>query len=190
MISLNDIFMKIRDDLYLTTKLKLMRELPENNNALYIGKFRIPTKAHIKLIEDSLKKFNKVVICIVKAKKDKKESLSFELQKEIFKSLFGDRVEIITHSSGNLISIINKSPIMIKYVICGKDREKSYEKQLEKLQNVKLIVYPRTDDISATNLIKYLKECDLQNAKKLMDKRVYNKFIDKILKELNIECNN
>ena len=188
MISLNDVLMKIRDDLYLTTKLKLMRELPENNNALYVGKFRVPTKAHIKLIKDVLKKFNKVVVCVVKSKKESKEAISFELQKEIFEYLFGDKVEVITHSSGNLTSIVNKSPVMIKYVICGKDREKSYLKQLERLQNVKLIVYPRNDDISATNLIKALKECDFNNAKKSMDKDVYNKFIDKIIKELSLDC--
>jgi len=188
MLSLNDILMKIRDDIYLTTKLKLIRELPENNNALYVGKFRIPTKAHIKLIKDALKKFNKVVICIVKAKKEQKESIPFDLQKKIFKFLFGDKVEVITHSSGNLTSIVNKSPIMIKYVICGKDREKSYETQLQRLQNVKLIVYSREDNISATNLISLLKDCDFKNAKKMMDAKVYNQFIDSIINELNIKC--
>ena len=60
MLTKDDIIQKIKDDLYLTGKQTIMDNLPENQNALFIGKLRIPTLAHISIIENALKKFNHV----------------------------------------------------------------------------------------------------------------------------------
>ncbi len=62
MLNTQDIIQKIKDDLYLTGKQTIMDNLPENQNALFIGKFRIPTKAHIGIIEEALKKINIILI--------------------------------------------------------------------------------------------------------------------------------
>jgi len=188
MITEQDILQKIRDDLYLTGKQKVMDFLPENQNALFVGKFRIPTKAHINMIETALKEFNKVVICIVKAKKNPKQSLSLETQEKIFETIFGNKVSIITHSSGNLTSIINKSPKKIRFLLAGTDRIVGYKKQLERFPNINLVETTRDENsdenISATKLIKYIEDDNISQFKKLTHKKMWSMF-DNIKKELN-----
>jgi len=158
MITENDMIQKIKDDLYLTTKQKVMDKLPDNQNVLFIGKFRVPTIKHIKIIESMLKEYNKVVVCIVKAKKENKLALPLDLQTEMLKSIFGDDIYIITHSTGNITSIINKSPKRINYLVTGSDRTSSYESQLKRHKNLKIINIKRDDDISSTNLINNIQQ--------------------------------
>ena len=178
MITKNDIIQKIRDDLYLTGKQKIMDSLPENQNALFVGKLRIPTKMHIEIIKEALKSYNHIVICIVKASKDVKESLSLIRQEQILYALFGDKISIISHSSGNLLSIINKSPKRIKYLLCGSDRVDSYKQQLLKLPNIRIIETHRDllNDISATKTIDAIKNNDEVTFKKMTDTTLWNMF--------------
>jgi len=101
----------IQDDLFLTCKNKILNNLPENQNALFLGRLQPPTKAHISIIENALTKFNSVVLCLVQGRKSDKEKNPFplELQKKMIYDVFGSKVKIITHSSGNIPGIIRKS---------------------------------------------------------------------------------
>ncbi len=180
---------KVRDDLYLTAKQMILDRLPENQNALFIGKFRIPTKAHINIIEKALEKFPHVVVCIVKAKKDVKESLTLETQTEILTSNFGDRITIITHSTGNLTSIINKSPKRLRYILAGSDRVDSYEGQLKRHPSLSVVETKRKEtfdeEVSATRAITSIKEGDLATFKDLVSEKTYT-FLPKIQEEFQI----
>lgn len=180
MLTENDIIQKIKDDLYLTGKQAIMDELPENRNALFIGKIRIPTKAHIGVIAEGVDKFNHVVVCIVKAKKDVKESLPIELQEQILEDIFGDKVTVIEYSTGNLTSIINKSPKRIRYLLAGSDRVESYKSQLDKHPSVSIVEIKRDmdsdDNISATKTIEAIKNNDKAGFKKMMDSRTHDMF--------------
>jgi hypothetical protein len=180
---------KVRDDLYLTTKQMILDRLPENQNALFIGKFRIPTIKHIQIIEDALTKYPHVVVCIVRAKKDVKESLSLEVQTEILTSNFGDKITIITHSTGNITSIINKSPKRIRYILAGDDRVDSYEKQLLRHPSVIVNRYERKenneDGISATRALSAIKQGDFSLFRNQVSEKTYA-FLPIIKKELEI----
>lgn len=176
MITKKDIIQKIRDDLMLTGKQKIMDSLPENQNALFVGKLRIPTKMHITIIKEALKQFNHVVVCIVKASKDVKVSLSLATQSRILDEIFGDKITIITHSSGNLLSIINKSPKRIKYLLCGSDRVESYKQQLLKSPNIMVVETNRDtlNDISATKTIEAIKNDNTELFKKMTDNKIWD----------------
>lgn len=175
-----DIIQKIKDDLILTGKQSIMDELPENQNALFVGKFRIPTKAHLSIIEEALKEFAHVVICIVKAAKDVKEGIPLELQTEILESVFGNKISIITHSSGNLTSIINKSPKRVRYLLTGTDRVESYKGQLDRHPNISIVETKRdmdsNENISATKTIEAIKADDEKTFKKMMNSKVWKLF--------------
>lgn len=180
MLDTQDIIQKIRDDLYLTGKLQILGNLPENQNALFVGKFRIPTKAHIDIIEKALKEFNHVVVCIVKAKKQPKKALPLDIQKEIFEAIFGKKISVITHSTGNIISIINKSPKRIRYLLVGTDRVKSYESQLSRHPSLSIVEFKRDENseenISATKAIKALEEGDEVTFKKMVHRKTWKMF--------------
>jgi|SaaInlStandDraft_4_1057021.scaffolds.fasta_scaffold28122_3 nicotinamide mononucleotide adenylyltransferase len=180
MLNTEDIIQKIKDDLYLTGKQSIMDDLPENQNALFIGKFRVPTKAHIGIIEKALKEFNHVVVCVVKAKKDVKASLPLDTQEEILEKIFGRKISVITHSTGNMTSIINKSPKRVRYVLAGTDRVESYEGQLKRHKNVSVVETKRDmeskENISATKTIEAIKNGDETVFKKMMHRKTWNMF--------------
>jgi len=171
---------KIRDDLHLTSKQLLMDKLPENQNALFIGKLRVPTKAHTDIIRKAIDKYNHVIICIVKAKKDNKLSLNLEYQKKILKRLFGEKVTIIEHSTGNLTSIINKSPKRIKFLLTGTDRIESYKGQLKRHPQINMIEIERdeesVDNISATKTIDYIRNNNISGFKEMVDIEIWDEF--------------
>lgn len=186
MLTREDIIQKIKDDLYLTGKQTIMDNLPENQNALFIGKLRVPTKAHIGIIEDALTKFNHVVVCIVKAAKGDKEALPLETQQKILESIFGNKVTVITHSSGNITSIINKSPKRVRYILAGSDRVESYQGQLDRHPSISVVETKRdmdsTDNISATKVIEAIKKGDEASFKKMMHRKTFKMFDE--LKEI------
>ncbi len=187
MLDTQDFIQKIKDDLYLTGKQVIMDNLPENQNALFIGKFRIPTKAHIGIIEDALKKFNHVVVCVVKAKKETKKALPLDTQAEILESIFGRKISVITHSTGNMTSIINKSPKRVRYVLAGTDRVDSYESQLSRHPSLSVVETKRDEsskeNVSATKAIEALEDGDEKEFKKMMHRKTWKMF-DKIKGEL------
>lgn len=187
MLTTQDIIQKVKDDLYLTGKQSIMDDLPENQNALFIGKFRIPTKAHIGIIEEALKEFNHVVVCIVKAKKDVKKSLPLDIQKEILESIFGRKITVITHSTGDITSIINKSPKRLRYLLTGTDRVKTYEGQLSRHPSISIVETKRDmeskENISATKAIQALEKGDEKTFKRMMHRKTWKMF-DKIKDEL------
>ena len=180
MIDKEDLIQKIKDDIFLTGKQLLMDNLPENQNAMFIGKMRIPTKAHIGIIEEGIKKFNHVVVAIIKAEKNQKQGLSFEMQKKILDNLFGDNITIITNPTANMTSLINKSPKRIKYILAGSDRVNDYAGQLARHPKLKIVETKRkmddSDNVSATKLIDAIENNDKELFKKMSDSRLWPMF--------------
>ena len=67
-------------------------------------------------------------------------------------------IEIIHHSSGNLLSILGKSPVNINAVYAGSDRISDYVRQLQR-SSVGVREMPRSDDdISATKVIEQIQD--------------------------------
>lgn len=180
MLTKQDIIQKIKDDLYLTGKQAIMDDLPENQNALFIGKMRIPTIAHVGIIEDALKHFGHVVVCIVKAAKEDKESLPFDKQQDILESIFGNKITIISYSTGNITSIINKSPKRIRYLLAGTDRVDGYKAQLDRHPSISVVETKRDmesdDNVSATKTIEAIKKGDETTFKKMTHRKMWKMF--------------
>ncbi len=180
MLTKQDIIQKIRDDLYLTGKQSIMNDLPENQNALFIGKLRVPTKLHIEIIQDGLNRFGHVVVCIVKNSKEDKISLPLDKQKQILELIFGDTITIITNTTGNLTSIVNKSPKRIRYILAGSDRVDGYKAQLDRHPSISIVETKRDmsseDNVSATKVIESIKTNNFTYFKKMMHEKTWPMF--------------
>ena len=144
----------IKDDIELNVKTLILKSLKGNNGCLVLGKFRVLTKAHFNLIKLATKEFDKVLVCLVSSKDTKEtEDLRFRALEVALKQ-FGDKVQIVKSSNGNLLRIISNSDFNINAVYAGSDRVSDYEKQLKNVLGMKVKELVRTDeDISATKVI-------------------------------------
>jgi len=166
----------IKDDLMLTTKSMLIRLLPGNNGALLIGKFRVLTNGHAKMFKKAIKDFDTLSVAVVSNKETKS---TLDLRIEMIKTAFPG-VEIITTTSGNLLTIINKSKNNINAVIAGSDRIKNYKDQLIRNKDVKVYEIKRTDDDeSATKVIRNIK--NIKYFKDNTPKKIH-KYYDELVK--------
>lgn len=147
--------LNIRDDLQLTVKSMLIRLMPGNNGALVVGKFRVFTNGHKKMFEQALKDHDSLVVALV-SNKETKSTLS--LRRRMIEANF-PKVEIIETTSGNLLTIINKTSTNINTVFAGSDRVKTYKEQLKRNLDVGVEEVKRgEDDESATKVLSRLKD--------------------------------
>ena len=156
--------------------------------ALFIGRFQPLHKGHIKVIEDALKKYEKVLIGIGSSKKSREERnpFSYEERKNMLELVFSkeikeNKIEIFGIEDREsdeewTNEIINK--INFDVIITGSDWvEKCFEnrKQIEKIEEIEAKI------LSGTNIRKMMKEGE--EWEKWVDERVA-KYIKKIaLKE-------
>ena len=141
----------IMDDIQLTAKTQIIKQMRGNNNALILGKFRVVSKeGHAKLFKRAQTLYDNVVICIVTSG-DTKETK--ELREKMVRAV-APKAEIIHASNGNLARILQNSPININVVYAGSDRVGSYREQLRNSLGTEVRELPRTDDdISASKII-------------------------------------
>lgn len=144
----------IKDDIQLTAKTQIIKNLRGNNNCLIVGKFRVLTTGHFAMISRAQKLFDKVVICLV-TNTDTQSTL--DIRVEMLQETFPE-IQIIHHSSGNLLSILGKSPVNINAVYAGSDRISDYVRQLQR-SSIGVREMPRTDeDISASKVIENIQD--------------------------------
>jgi len=143
--------LNILDDIQLTTKTIIMRALKGNNNALVLGKFRVLTKAHYNLIKNGIKKFDGIVVALITSK-DTKDTK--DLRRKMLEMAFGNKIEIVESTSGNLLTLMNKTNENINWIIAGSDRVDAYRNQLKRSPDIRVFEIPRVDeDISASKVI-------------------------------------
>lgn len=144
----------IKDDIQLTAKTQIIKNLRGNNNCLIVGKFRVLTTGHFAMISRAQKLFDKVVICLV-TNTDTQSTL--DIRVEMLQETFPE-IQIIHHSSGNLLSILGKSPVNINAVYAGSDRISDYVRQLQR-SSIGVREMSRTDeDISASKVIENIQD--------------------------------
>ncbi len=179
---------KIQDDLFLTAKNKILRRLKGNNWAFFGGKFLPTTKAHFSIIKDALKKFDGVVVGIVRGKsnRDLGNVFTLEMMKKSFIEEFGNRLRVIEIGTGNLINYFRKTDKNINAILCGTDRKEAYEKQLIRNMDVKVIETKRNDDdTSATKVRDAIKKGDYASYKRMIaepleDRKYFDNFGKKL----------
>ena len=141
---------QIIEDIYGNIKMIASKRLTGNNGCLIIGKFRVLSKAHYKMIEDALKEFDSVNVALVTSK-DTKDTK--ELRREMLEASFSN-INIAETTSGNIFTLMNKFQDNINVIIAGTDRVKGYETQIKRNPDLKIKEIKRHDsDISATKII-------------------------------------
>jgi hypothetical protein len=144
---------QIIDDIQGNVKMILVKSLKGNDNFLFLGKFRVLTKMHYKIIQDGLRLTDGGVVCIVTSKDTK---FSQELRTKMLSKSFPN-IEIIHHSTGNLFGIMGKAESNINIVLAGSDRVQSYREMLKSNPDIRVKEIQRNDsDISASKVIAQL----------------------------------
>ncbi len=165
-----------KDDALLTAKSILLRRLPGNNNALFIGRMSPLTIAHFNIIKNALTKYDNVAVNIVKAKMDQRNPFSIETQIKMLKKCFNERIEITTSETGNLIRVLQKPSFTINVVFAGTDRVEDYKQQLQDNKDVSIIEIPRIDDVSGTKVRTALINNDKDTFKKNTPEQIWDMF--------------
>jgi nicotinamide mononucleotide adenylyltransferase len=131
------------------------------------------TIAHYNIIANALKQFDGVVINLVKAKVDERNPFPVELQIKMLQACFGDSIDIMTSSTGNIVTILNKSDKVISTVLAGTDRVQNYRDQLVKSEEIKVQEIPRVDEVSGTKVRNAIKNGDIETFQTNTPKQVW-----------------
>ena len=127
-----------------------------NESGLVIGKFRILTNSHVKLIQHAINKFGHASVVLVTGKNTLQ---SKELRRMMLNALlnqrFRDKVEVIEFKNADLVAIkplCNFKPVAL---FCGSDRSFGYTKMVQKYDlGIEVIETTRTEeDLSASKVI-------------------------------------
>lgn len=144
-----------KDDIQHHAKAFYLKSLKGNNNGLVIGKFRVLTVGHQRMIEKALHECDHVVIGLVTSgeTKDTRDLRAQAIQKAF------PNVTIIDLISANIATALRKAKININHIYTGSDRLDDYVRQSSKIPgtNVHEIVRD-SEEISATKVIENLKD--------------------------------
>lgn len=142
---------QIKDDIQVNAKNLVIKRMRGNAGCLILGKFRVLTNGHAKLIRRALKNYDKVVVCLVTSKDTETTK---KLRRQMIEKTFGNRIELVEASNGNLIRILDNLDFNINVVYSGSDRVADYTKQLSRTLGVSVKEMPRDEtSISATKVI-------------------------------------
>jgi len=166
----------VKDDVFLTAKTLLIKQLPGNNNALVIGRFSPLTIAHYNIINNALVEYDHVVVNVVKSKVDSANPFPIEIQKKMLERCFQKRIEIVVTETGNLLKSIQKCTKTINVVLAGTDRAETYRNQLENNKDIEVKEIPRIDDVSGTKVRKSLTENDFKTFKQNVPNQLWDMF--------------
>lgn len=160
----------IQDDIAGNIKMIITKKLKGNNGALFIGKMRVLSNAHYKIIKDALNTYDNVVVALVTSA-DTKETK--ELRRKMLQTVF-PKLVIVEANSGNIFTIINKSPVNINVILAGSDRVQGYEQQLKANPDMRVREIKRSDeDVSATKIIEAIHKNDFPVFKSMTPKEIW-----------------
>lgn len=160
----------IQDDIYNTARMVISKKLKGNNGALFLGKMRILTSAHYKIIKDAFSVYDHVIVALVSSAETKDTR---ELRERMLKAAF-PKLEVVNVQNGNLFTIMNKAQSNINVVLAGSDRVAGYTKMLEKNPDIRVREIKRTDeDVSATKVVETLRADDVNKFKEMTPKEIW-----------------
>ncbi len=160
--------------------------------SVFMGRFQPPTAAHIKIIDDAVKKYKQQVVVAVVKSGNEKSPFSFKLVKEILQKSCKQKPRVIELKSGfigDFISPIRDFGFEPYVLLAGSDRINGYKAQVKRYTdelNLQLTVKEikrGDDDISATKVRQAISDDDIETFKKITSKGSH-KFFKKLQKEL------
>lgn len=141
----------VKDDIQYNARNFLLKGLNGNDGALIIGKFRVLTDGHCKIIDKAIEESDDVVIGVVTGHRAGDIN---DLKLRMLRKTYPN-VMILNLTTGNLFTAISKTGININKIYAGSDRARDYEKQLLEAPGVEVREIIRTGhDISATKIIR------------------------------------
>lgn len=140
----------IKDDIQVNAKNFYLKSLHGNNGALVLGKFRVLTNGHVKMIKTAIRNSDDVVIGVVTGKRTKDTNdIRLRAVRKTFPNL-----KVIELYSGNVFTAFKNAEININSIYAGSDRVQDYERQLLKAPGIRVREIVRSSaDISATKVI-------------------------------------
>jgi hypothetical protein len=182
-----------RDDLYLTTKMRLEKLMKGNRYAMFIGRFQPSTVAHEQIVRDALDRpeVDGMVIAIVagaaSSKNKDQNPLTYEERVELWEKALKDVTKPVVFyklKTGSIGAAVRGVPYPVFYILAGEDRAEGYRKQM-KGDLIDLIEIPRSEeDVSASKLRAAIKSGDFDTAKTLggsyMDEETFKQLQTKI----------
>jgi len=167
-----------QEDFFHVCKYLVLKKLPGNNSALFIGRLQPPTKTHIKIIRDALNDFDSVTVALVRGKNatEHDNPFSLDVQTKILKSAFPKGIDVIQVSTGNVLSAMNQCRTNINAVLCGSDRVESYRNQLKNNPEIAVVETMRNDGVSGTIVRDSLRRNDRNKFETLMDPSSFSFF--------------
>jgi glycerol-3-phosphate cytidylyltransferase-like family protein len=118
---------QIKDDIQGSAKILILKKMKGNNNCLYIGKFRILTKAHYDIIKKGQRLFDNIVVALVTSK----DTIETQKLRRKMLELSFPGLEIIENPSGNIGTLLKKSPFNVNAILAGSDRVRGYQDQIK-----------------------------------------------------------
>jgi cytidyltransferase-like protein len=177
--------LQIKDDIMGQITLQTRKNIKGNNGSLILGRFQPLTLGHEKMLKKAYKNSDKLVICIVRARKPDpiKNPFPLKLQEKMILEIFPN-AEVITHSTGNIFSIMQKSNFNINTIWAGTDRAAAYRQTLKFNPELSVEEIKRSDsDISATKVREAIKNNDKKSFEKMIDRKLW-KYFDELKKYL------
>lgn len=164
--------------------LEAVNKTPQDKEVtVFMGRMQPPTKAHIDIINNAVKRFNQpVVIAVVKSGNDQ-SPFPVKLIKNILDKSLNKKSKVIEIKSGfigDFISPLRDKKLEPSLLIAGSDRVKGYRSQVkryEELFNLNLEVkeIQRTsDDVSATKVRQALSDSDKETFKSMTAKGTWS----------------
>jgi len=172
----DDVFLKLKSflmDLDDDSSTSVVNRKLENSSGLglIVGKFRLPTIAHMELIKTALSSSPKVLLALVDTAK---KGLTFNERKEILSQSFPGKLLITKVDSANLSRILKAFKGKITKLFCGTDALPAYQKQIDEFNaqyqtNISVHELERSedDDVSATQVEKAIKTKDFDTFSRL-----------------------
>lgn len=117
----------IKDDIYQIGRQLIINKLPGNNNCLILGKFKILTNGHVKLINKALASYDTVTLCLLGNENQYRE----EMIRAIFKN-----INIVYNYNASFKDIFDKIDLNISVILTGSDNVKKYREATEQFANI------------------------------------------------------
>jgi hypothetical protein len=161
-----------QDDLFTTGKILLSDMTSNMKNSVFIGKMRILTLAHYRIIENMIQESDNAAVCLVSGRNSEIPQIT---RLSMLRKCFPN-ITIIEVPTGNIQNIAKLLPWQITQLYCGTDRVNDYRPVAEK-QHIKIIEIKRTDDdISATKVVQAIRDNDFEAFKSMTPKQVWGMF--------------
>lgn len=134
---------EIKDAIYEMGRQMIISKLPGNNNCLILGKFKILTNGHIKIINKALSEYDSVTICLLG---------NYPYREDMIKSMYKN-VDIISNYNANFKDIFNKIDKNISVILTGTNNVKNYRESVKNFPNVTVKEYYQSSDSVSGDMI-------------------------------------